>query len=90
MGCSQTENVTVYQSTFDSPRLLEYCPNVLTIAPKMVLFYVNFALAQSRGCTIIIVAENIFQRLQIFADLNDTQQDLVQKLSILVQFAIDV
>ena len=48
----------------------------------MVLFYVNFALAQSRGCTIIIVAENTFQRLRIFADLNDTEQGPVQKLSI--------
>ena len=56
----------------------------------MVLFYMNFMLPQSRGCGITIVAENTFQRLPIIVDLNHTQQDPVQKLLILVQFAINV
>ena len=50
----------------------------------MVLLNVNFALLQSRGDPIIIIDENVFQRLQIFQDLNHTKQQSVQNGSHLV------
>ena len=61
--------------------LLEYWSNHYTIPPKMVLLDINFALPQSRGYTIIIIDENTFQRLRIFPDLNDTEQESVQSES---------
>ena len=70
--------MVINQQHFGSPGLLEYWSNDHTIAPNMVSIDMNFALTQSRGCTIIIIGVNTFQRLRIFPDLNDTEQESVQ------------
>ena len=66
--------------------LLEYCSKVFAIAPRMVLFDLNFPFLQSRWYTINVFATNTCQRLQTFLDFNTLQQESVQNSLIYVQF----
>ena len=81
----QTKIIVIHQQHFKRSGLLEYCSNVYTIAPRMVLFYVNCCLAQSRLYTIIMVVTNVFERLESFLDLNVIQQESVQNVMVCVQ-----
>ena len=76
----QREIIVIYRWHFRSLGILEYSLNHNTIAPKIVLFNLNFDSPLSHRYTIIIDFENTFQRLLIFVVLNHKQQESVQNL----------
>ena len=56
----------MYQYCFGALGLIGNSCNAYTIAPKMVLFKLKFALHQSRGCTSIIFDANTFSKMTRF------------------------
>ena len=56
----------------------------------MVLFIVNFDLAESRRCLIIFSAENTSSRLLIFLDFDHKQQESVQNWFNSTQFKFNL